>query len=116
MNLRTDTYAATPSAVVASVPHRRWRTNFVALGMVTLLAIGAGVATAALLDEGSGSVARPPAPAAAVTSTTDVDTLWNYLAQLPTGERDQVLGALIHDPTGALRAIVTGWVATANTH
>jgi hypothetical protein len=114
MSLRTDTYPASPPATVANVPHRRWRTNFVALGMVALLAIGAGVGTAALLDEGSGSVARPPAPAATVTSIIDVDTLWSYLAQLPAAERDQVLGALIHDPSSALRAIVTGMVNSAS--
>jgi hypothetical protein len=114
MNLRTDTYAATPPAVVATVPRRRWRTNFVALGMVTLLAIGAGVGTAALLDDGSGSVARSSPVSASVTSTADAETVWSYLDQLPIAERDQVLVALIHDPTAALGAIVTGMVNSSH--
>jgi hypothetical protein len=109
MNLSTETYTATPPAAVATVPRRRWRTNFVALGIVTLLAIGAGVGTAALLDDGSGSVARPSPVSAGVRSTTDAETLWSYLDQLPAAERNQVLIAL-HDPTAALGAIVTGMV------
>ena len=112
MNLHTDTYPATPSAPVPTVPHRRWKTTFVALGIVAVLA-GAGVGAAALVDDGSGPVARPPTAAATATSPTDVDTLWSYLAQLPTAERDHVLVTLIHDPTGALRAIVTGMVNSA---
>ena len=112
MNLHTDTIAATPPVPVAAAPHRRRRTTFVALGMVTLLAIGAGVGAAALVDDGSGTVARPPT-AGTATSTTDADTLWSYLAQLPTTKRDQVLVTLIHDPTGALQAIVTGMVNSA---
>ena len=113
MNIHTDTYPATPPTAVATVPHRRRRTTFVALGIVAVLAVGAGVGAAALVDDGSGSVARPPAAAATATSPTDVDTLWSYLAQLPTAERDQVLLTLIHDPTGALGAIVTGMVNSA---
>ena len=61
MNIATDTYPATAPATVATAPHRRRRTTFVALGLATLLGIGAGVGAAALLDDGSGSVARPPA-------------------------------------------------------
>jgi hypothetical protein len=117
MNLHTDTYPATPPTAVATIPHRRWRTTFVALAMVTLLAIGAGVGAAALLDNGSGSVARPSTPAAngaTATATTDANTLWSYLAQLPATERDQVLVALVHDPTGALRAVVAGMVNSAD--
>jgi hypothetical protein len=110
MNLRTDTYPATPPATVAAAPRRRWTTNFVALGMVALLAIGAGVGTAALLDDGSGSVARSSPATASVASTTDAETVWSYLDQLPAAERDQVLVALIDDPTAALGAIVTGMV------
>jgi hypothetical protein len=113
MNIHTDTYPTTPPAVVATVPHRRRRTTFIALGMVTLLAIGAGVGAAVLVDDGSGPVARPPTAAATATSPTDVDTLWSYLAQLPTAERDHVLVTLIDDPTGALRAIVIGMVNSA---
>ena len=114
MNLRTDTYPATTPAVVATVPQRRWKTTFVGLGLVTLLAIGAGVGAAALVNDGSGSVARPPTAAATATNTTDVETLWSYLAQLPTAERDHVLVTLIHDPTGALQAIITGMVSSAS--
>ena len=113
MNIHTDTYPVTPAAAVATVPHRRWRTTFVALGIVTLLAIGAGVGVAAHIDDGSGSVARPPTATATTTSTTDADTLWSYLTTLPTAERDHVLVALTHDPTGAVRAIIAGEVAAA---
>ena len=113
MNIHTDTYPATPPATIATVPHRRWRTPFVVLGMVTLLAIGAGVGAAALVDDGSGSVARPPTAAVTATSTTDADTLWSYLTTLPAAERDHVLVALVHDPTGALQAIVAGEIAAA---
>ena len=116
MNLHTDLYRATPPAALVTVPHRRWRTTFAALGMVTVLAIGAGVAAAALVDDGSGSVARPSTPAAAATNTADVETLWRWLAQLPAADRDQALAALVADPAGALEAIIAGWVATANTH
>jgi hypothetical protein len=113
MSLHTDTYPATPPAAGATVPRRRWRTTFAALGMGALLAIGAGIGAAALLDDGSGSVGRPSTATATATSPTDVDTLWSYLAQLPTAERDHVLATLIHDPTGALRGVVAGMVATA---
>jgi hypothetical protein len=113
MNTRTDTYPTTPRTAVATVPHRRWKTTLVALGLASLLGVGAGVGAAALVDDGSGSVARPPTAAATATSPTDVDTLWSYLAQLPTAERDHVLVTLIDDPTGALRAIVTGMVNSA---
>ena len=112
MTLQTDTYPAIPPAAVPAVPHRRRRTTFVAVGMVTLLAIGAGVGAAALVDDGSGSVA-PPTAAATATSPTDADTLWSYLAQLPTAERQHVLVTLIDDPTSALQAIVTGMVNSA---
>jgi hypothetical protein len=113
MSLHTDTYPANPPAAAATVPRRHWRMTFAALGMGALLAIGAGVGAAALLDDGSGSVARPSTAPATATSPTDVDTLWSYLAQLPTAERDHVLVTLIHDPTGALQAMVAGMVATA---
>ena len=114
MNLRTDTYPVTPPAAIATVPRRRRRTTFVALGIVTLLAFGAGVGAAALVDDGSGSVARPPTTAAATAnSTSDADTLYRWLAQLPTAERDHVLVALIHDPSGAVRAVVAGELAAA---
>jgi hypothetical protein len=113
MSVSTDTYPATPPAAVATAPHPRRRTTFVAFGMATLLGIGAGVGAAALVDNGSSSVARPPTVTATATSTTDADTLWSYLATLPTAERDHVLVALTHDPTGALRAIVAGELAAA---
>ena len=71
--------------------------------MVTVLAIGAGVAAAALVDDGSGSVARPSTPAATATNTADVETLWRWLAQLPAADRDQALAALVADPAGAAR-------------
>jgi hypothetical protein len=115
MSIHTDTYPTTPPAApVVAVPHRRRRTTVVALGMATLLGIGAGVGAAALVDRGSGSVARPPTATATATSTTDADTLWSYLARLPTAERDHVLVALTHDPGGALRAISAGMVAAAH--
>ena len=114
MTIHTDTYPSPPPAAVTTAPHRRPRTTFVALGMATLLGIGAGVGAAALLDNGSVSVARPPTATATATRTTDADTLWTYLATLPTAERDHVLVALTHDPTGALRAIVAGEVAAAH--
>jgi hypothetical protein len=113
MSLHTDTYPTTPPAAGATVPRRRWRTTFAAFGMAALLAIGAGVGAAALLDDGSGPVARPSTAADIATSPTDVDTLWSYLVQLPTAARDHVLATLIHDPTGALQAVVAGMVATA---
>jgi hypothetical protein len=113
MSLHTDTYPARPTAPVATVPPHRWRTTFVALGLATLLGIGAGVGAAALLDDDSGPVAQPSTAAATATNTTDADTLWSYLAQLPTAERDHVLVAITHDPTGALRAIVAGELAAA---
>ena len=110
MSLSSETYPTTSPAAVATVPHRRWTMIFVALGMVALLAIGAGVGTAALLDDGSGSVSRSSPAPASVTSIADADTVWSYLSQLPAAERDQVLAGLIPDPTRALRAIVTGMV------
>ena len=113
MNIQTDTYPATPPAVVATVPHRRRKTTLVALGLVTFLAIGAGVGAAALIDDGSGSTARPPTAAAAVATSSDADALWSYLTQLPPAERDAVLIALIPDPTGALGAIGAGMLITA---
>jgi hypothetical protein len=110
MSLHADTYPASPPAAVAMIPRRRWRMTFAALGMAALLAIGAGVGTAALLDDGSGSVARPSTATATATSTSDADTLWSYLAQLPAAERNQVLVAILHDPRSALQAIVwTPW-------
>jgi hypothetical protein len=114
MSIHTDTYPTTPPAAVAAAPHRRRRTTIAALGIVALLALGAGAGAAALVDNGSGSVARPPTATATATSTTDADTLWSYLGTLPTAERDRVLVALVHDPTGALRAIVAGEVAAAH--
>jgi hypothetical protein len=114
MNIATDTYPATAPAPVATVPPHRWRTTFVALGLATLLGIGAGVGAAALLDDDSGPVAHPSTAAAATaTNTTDADTLWSYLAQLPTAERDQALASLTHDPSGALRAVIAGELAKA---
>jgi hypothetical protein len=113
MSTRTDTYPTTPPTAVATVPPRRWRTAFVALGLATLLGIGAGVGAAALLDDDSGPVAHPSTPDATATSTTDAETLWSYLAQLPTAERDQALASLTHDPTGALRAVIAGELARA---
>jgi hypothetical protein len=115
MSTRTDTYPTTPTAPVATVPPHRRRTTFVALGLATLLGIGAGVGAAALLDDDSGPVAHPSTAAAAATATntTDADTLWSYLAQLPTAERGQALVALTHDPTGALRAVIAGELARA---
>ena len=105
MTTHTDTYPAPSPAAVVTVPHRRWKRSFVALGLVTLLAFGAGVGSAALFDDGSSSVARPPTAAATVPSTADTEALWSYLAQLPAAERDEVLGAFIPDPTGALAVI-----------
>ena len=116
MNLHADLYRATPPAAIATVPHRRWRTTLVALGMVTVLAIGAGVAAAALVDDGSGSVARPSTAAAPVTSTAESQALWSFLADLPAVDRDQVIAALVPDARGALEAIVAGMVATATPH
>jgi hypothetical protein len=117
MSLQTDThpdtYPANPPIAVAVVPRRRRKSTFVALGMAALLAFGAGVGAAALVDDGSGPVAHPSTAVASATSTTDADTLWSYLATLPAAERDHVLVALIHDPTGALRAVVAGMVAAA---
>jgi len=110
MNIQTDILPVTSSATIATVPRRRWRATFVALGMAALLGVGAGVGAAALVDDGSGSVAHPQTAAVTATSPTDAHTLWSYLAQLPTAERDHVLVTLIHDPTGALRTIVTGMV------
>jgi hypothetical protein len=65
MSLRTDTYATAPPAAIAAVSHRRWQTPLIALGVVTLLAMGAVVAVAQLANDGSGSVAHPPAAAPA---------------------------------------------------
>ena len=110
----TDTYPTTPSAAVATVPHRRRRTTLVALGMATLLGIGVGVGAAALVDHGSSSVVRPPAATATANGTTDADFLWNYLAALPIAERDHVLVALVPDPTSAFGAIAAGEVAAAH--
>jgi len=113
MSLQTDTYPAPPPTAVASAPRRRRKTTFVALGMAALLAFGAGVGAAALVDDGSGPVADPPTAVASATSIGDADTLWSYLAQLPAAQRDHVLVALVHDPTAALSAIVTGMVNSA---
>jgi hypothetical protein len=113
MSLRTDTYPTTPPATVATSPHHRRRTTLAALGLATLLAIGAGVGAAALLDDDSGPVAHPPAATATAISTRDADTLYSWLATLPTAERDHALAALTHDPTGALRAVIAGQLAKA---
>ncbi len=67
MSLRTDTYPTTTSAAVAPVSHRHWKTPLIALSVVTLLAIGAVVAVAQLVNDGSGSVAHPPTAAAPAT-------------------------------------------------
>jgi hypothetical protein len=105
----------TPTTDVATIPRRRRQTTFVALGIAALLAIGTGAGAATLLDHdnGSGAVTHPTTAAVTATSTTDADTLWSYLAQLPTAERDHVLVALTHDPSGALRAITAGMLAAA---
>jgi hypothetical protein len=120
MAVHSDTRpTTTPTTDVATTPQRRRRTTFVAFGIAALLAIGtgAGAGAATLLDHdhdnGSGAVTHPTTAAATATSTTDADTLWSYLAQLPTAERDHVLVALSHDPTGALRAITAGMLAAA---
>jgi hypothetical protein len=113
MNIATDTYPATPTAPVATVPPHGRKTTSLALSLAMLLGIGAGVGAAALLDDDPGPVAHPSTAVAAATNTTDVDTLWSYLAQLPTAERDQALASLTHDPTGALRAVIAGELAKA---
>jgi hypothetical protein len=64
MNTHTDTYPTTPPTIVATAPHHRRRTTFVALSVVTLLAIGAVVAVAQLANDGSGSVVHPSTAAA----------------------------------------------------
>ena len=84
--------------------------------MVTVLAIGAGVATAALVDDGPGSVARPSTAAATVTSTNEVDTLWQWLAALPAADREKVITAIVPDVHGALQAIVAGMIAPGVGH
>ena len=110
MNLHTDLYRATPPAAVATVPHRRRGTRFVAVLLVALLAVGAGVAVTELVNGGSGSVARPSTVAATVPSTADARTLWSWLAALPAADRDEVMAALIRDIPEAIRAIVAGAV------
>jgi hypothetical protein len=114
MNRHTDTHPATAPTALATNPHRRRRTTLAALGMATFLTFGAGVGVAALVDnDGPGPVAHPAPVTATVTSIIDADTLWSYLAQLPTDERDYILVALTQNPTGALRAIVAGMLAAA---
>ena len=67
MNIQTDILPVTSSATIATVPRRRWRATFVALGMAALLGVGAGVGAASLVDDGSGSVAHPQTAAATAT-------------------------------------------------
>jgi hypothetical protein len=66
MSIHTDTYPTTPPAAIAPVPRRHWKTPLVALGVVTVIAIG-GVAVAQLANEGSGSVSHPSTAAAPAT-------------------------------------------------
>ena len=88
MNLHTDLYRATPPAAVATVPRRRRGTAFVAVSLVALLCIGVGVAAAALVADGSGSVARPSTAAAPVTVAAnacgpEIDNLLATIKALP---------------------------------
>ncbi|MEX1008119.1 MAG: hypothetical protein WD271_09790 [Acidimicrobiia bacterium] len=85
----------------------------IAAGVVTaglLFAAGSAVGSAADTEavHTAAALTHTDAP---VASNADAEILWDYLATLPSAERDQTIIALNPNVSGALEAIVAGNVA-----
>ena len=93
------------------VPSRRRRT-FVAIALIPVLAIGAGLGIAALASGGSESAvsrsapATPPAGVMGVTCPSDVQNLLSAIAAMPPSVHAQVVGRLSPDLRNGLGNLV----------
>jgi hypothetical protein len=94
----TTTVANTPT-----IQHPRRRT-LVSVGLVAVLALGAGTALGRVTSSDS-STNVPPKSANAARTTVDTGALWDELATMSAPERDIVVTGLDPSVRARLRAI-----------
>ena len=90
----------------------RYRTTFISIAVFTLLALGVGVAVAALVSDGSESAVSRSAPATEVvpvtggTCPTDVENLLATIVAMPPSVSAQVVRGMAPDMSQGLGNLV----------